>query len=229
MAKDSESDDRLLPFYIFSTRSVWHLINLTVKSFGHAIVFAHHPTDWNSRRGQPAKVERFIQHGLDKVKYPVLPCKILKLENQLRMRINFVFDDPSSNRRYAMYISKSDYIKEINLLYWDGRYAWIKHFSRLLYNTMKYVFFMMIVKLFQFYYMTIYFRNNSKMYFCTRCLIHFKDQKTLQQHRWYCTKAVDPENLSDQLRVTRCFSKHIRNLSSKNATLYETAWCRGKK
>ena len=142
MAQNSESDYRLLPSYILSTRSVLNPINQDLKSFGHAIVFAHHPTDWNARRGQPAKEERFIKHGLDKIKYPVFPCEIPELENQLRIRINlFSFDDPSGYRRYAMYVSKSDYIEEINLLYWDGRYAWIKHFSRLFYDTMKYVFF----------------------------------------------------------------------------------------
>ena len=124
-----------------STRLVLNPINQELKSFGHAIVFVHHPTDWNARRGQPAKEERLIQHGLDKIKYSVLPCEVPKLEKQLRMRINFLsFDDQSGFRRYAMHISKSDFIKEINLLYLDGRYAWIKHFSRQFYNTMKYDF-----------------------------------------------------------------------------------------
>ena len=54
--------------------------------------------------------------------------------------------------------------------------------SRLFYNTMKYVCFMMIDKLFYFYYMTISFSNNSKQHFCTRCFKQFKEQKTLQQH-----------------------------------------------
>ena len=118
MAQNSESDYRLLPSFILSTRSVLNPINQDVKSFGHAIVFAHHPTDWNASRGQPAKEERLIQHGLDKIKYSVLPCEIPNLENQLRMRINlFSFDDPSGYWRYAMYISKSDFIEEINLLY----------------------------------------------------------------------------------------------------------------
>ena len=140
MAQNSESDYRLWPSYILSTRLVLNPINQDLKSVGHAIVVAKHQTDWNARRGQPAKEERLIQHGLDKIKYPVLPCEIPKLENQLRMRINlYSCDDASGYRRYAMYISKSDFIKEINLIYWDGGYAWIKHFSRMFYDTMKYV------------------------------------------------------------------------------------------
>ena len=73
MAQNSKSDYRLLPSYILSTRSVLNPINRDFKSFGHAIVFAHHPTDWYARRGKPAKEERLIQHGLDKIKYPGLP------------------------------------------------------------------------------------------------------------------------------------------------------------
>ena len=117
MAQNIESDYRLLPCYNLSTRSVLNPINQDLKSFDHAIVFAHYPTDWNARRGQPAKEERFIKHGLDKLKYPVFPYDISESENQLRMRINlFSFDDQSGYRRYAMYVSKSDYMEEINLL-----------------------------------------------------------------------------------------------------------------
>ena len=79
---------------------------------------------------------------------------------------------------------------------------------------------MMIVKLFYFYYMTISFSNNLKKHFCTRCLKQFKEQKTLQQHRWYCKKEVDPENLIDKLRVTGGFSKNIRNLTIERTRRY---------
>ena len=79
---------------------------------------------------------------------------------------------------------------------------------------------MMIVKLFHFYYMTISFSNNSKKHFCTRCLKHFTEQKTLQQHRLYCKNEVDPENLIDQLRVTGGYSKHIRNSTIERTRRY---------
>ena len=110
-----------------------------LKSFGHAIVFAHHPTDWNSHRGQPANDSLFIQHYLDSLKYPVLPNEIPELEDKLKLKINlFSFDDAFGYKRYALYISKRYYNEEINLLFWDGRYALIKHFfSRLFFDTTK--------------------------------------------------------------------------------------------
>ena len=73
MAQNSESDYRLLPSYILSTRSVLNPINQNLNSFVHAIVFAHHPTDWIACQKQPAKEKRLIQHGLDKINNPVLP------------------------------------------------------------------------------------------------------------------------------------------------------------
>ena len=138
MAQGTESDYRLLPSFIASTRTVLNPKNRDLKSFGHAIVFAYHPTDWNSHRRKPANNSRFIQHGLDSVKYPVLPNEIPELEDKLKLRINvFSFDDAFGYKRYALYISQRFYMGEINLLFWDGRYAWIKHFSRLFFDTTK--------------------------------------------------------------------------------------------
>ena len=76
----AKSDYRLLPSFIASTRSVLNPMNCDVKSFGHAIVFAPHPTDWNSDRSQPANNNRFIKHELDSVKYPVCSNNISKLK-----------------------------------------------------------------------------------------------------------------------------------------------------
>ena len=140
MAQGTESDYRLIPSFIASTRSVLNPKNRDLKRFGHAIVFAHHPTDWNSHRGQPANDSRFIQHNLDSLKYPVLPNEIPELEDKLKLRINlFSFHDAFGYKRYALYISKRYNNEEINLLFWNWRYAWIKHFSRLFFDTTKYV------------------------------------------------------------------------------------------
>ena len=79
MAQSIESDYRLLPSYIASTRSVLNPRNNDLQIFGHAIAFSLFPTDWRSRGVYSASNSRFIQHGLDKIKYPVLPNEILGL------------------------------------------------------------------------------------------------------------------------------------------------------
>ena len=118
MAQGSESDYRLLPSFIASTRSVLNPRNNDLKSFGHAIAFALHPTDWRSRRVYSASNSRFIEHGIDKIKHPVLPNVIPGLEDKLHYRINlFSFDDAFGYKRYAQYISIRFYHKEINFFF----------------------------------------------------------------------------------------------------------------
>ena len=80
MAQGSESDYRLLPSFIASTRSVLNPINRDVKSCGHATVFAPHPTDLNTDRGQSANNNQFNQYELDSLKYPVFPNEISELK-----------------------------------------------------------------------------------------------------------------------------------------------------
>ena len=77
MAHSSESDYRLLPSFIASTLSVLNQRNNDLKSFGHAISFALHPTDWICRRVYSASNNRFSQHGLDKIKYRFYRMKFL--------------------------------------------------------------------------------------------------------------------------------------------------------
>ena len=60
MEQGSESDYRLLPSFIASTLSVLNPMNSDLKTFGHAIAFALHPTDWSSRRVFSATNSRFI-------------------------------------------------------------------------------------------------------------------------------------------------------------------------
>ena len=139
MAQGSESNYRLLPSFIASTRSVLNPRNNELESFKHAIAFAPHPTDWTSRKVYLASNSRYIKHGLYKIKYLVLPNKIPGLEDKLHYRINlFLFDDAFGYKRYAQYISKRFYHEEINLIFSDGRYAWIKHFARFFADTTKY-------------------------------------------------------------------------------------------
>ena len=128
------SDYRLLPEYLSSTRGVLNPENQDNKSFGYAIVFHFHPGDWvyNTPEDLEHWILRFKQHGLDKVNYPVRLTDVEKLEEQLRLRINvFTFDDPEGFKRHHYYISPKYYKEEVNLLYWDQRFVYIRHFSRL--------------------------------------------------------------------------------------------------
>ena len=88
MAQGSESDYRLLPLFIVSTRSFLNPLNNDLKSFGHAIAFALHLTIWRSRKNFSTSNSRFIQHGLDKIQYSVLLNDIPTLEERLQIKIS---------------------------------------------------------------------------------------------------------------------------------------------
>ena len=47
-------------------------------------------------------------------------------------------------------------------------------------------------------------------HFCTRCLKHFTEQRTLDQHKWYCKNEVEPGDLIDALRDTGGYSKEVK-------------------
>ena len=55
-----------------------------------------------------------------------------------------------------------------------------------------------------------FYSRKEKKHFCTRCLKHFKEQKTLHQHQWYCINEVEPGNLIDDLRNTGEYLKEVR-------------------
>ena len=100
MAQGSESDYRLLQSFIASTQSVLNPRNNNLKSFWHAIYFFLHLTDWKSRKTYSASNSRFIQHELNKIKYPVLPNEIFGIKDKLYYKINiFSFDDAIEYKR----------------------------------------------------------------------------------------------------------------------------------
>ena len=49
-----------------------------------------------------------------------------------------------------------------------------------------------------------------KKHFCTRCLKHFMEERSLQQHAFHCKNEVEPGNLIDALRDTGGYSKEVR-------------------
>jgi hypothetical protein len=146
MSNNSETDFRLLPKFIQSKRAILNPINNDHCSFGYAIVLFLYPNEWRICSSKVLLTQRlklkFAQHKLNEITYPVHIEDIPSIEDLLNFRINvFTFADSSGFKRYSLYISKKYKTEEINLLYWDGRFAWIKFLSRLFYDIQKYVLF----------------------------------------------------------------------------------------
>ena len=95
-------------------------------------MFTQNPKDWREYSSKPEMDIYFEQLGLNKIKYPVLLNEVPSCEEQLNIRINvFTFDDEAGFKRHSHYISQKFKSEEVNLLYWEGRYALIKYVSRL--------------------------------------------------------------------------------------------------
>ena len=59
-----------------------------------------------------------------------------------------------------------------------------------------------------------------KKQFCTRCLKHFTEQRTLSQHKWYCKNKFEPGNLIDAFRDTGGYSKEVMEARWDRIRLY---------
>ena len=137
----SESDFRLLPKFLQSKQAILNPMNNDRCSFGYAIVLFYHPGEWKHRFKSFISEnwkQRFAQHKLDQINYPVQIGDIPAIEDQLNLRINvFTFDGSTGHKRHSLYISKKYKPEEINLIYWEGRFAWIKFLSRLFHDITK--------------------------------------------------------------------------------------------
>ena len=93
---------------------------------------------------------------------------IPQLEEQLQTSFNvFSFYDKDGRGRYVMFVSKRTMPREIDLLYYDNHYVWIKNFSRLFHDITK---------------------KDHQYLFCKRCLSHFLKEEHLTRHQQLCTR-----------------------------------------
>ena len=80
----------------------------------------------------------FEQLGLNKIKYPALLNEVPACEQQLNIQINvFTFDDAAGFKRHSQYISQRLRHQEVNLLYWEGRYALMQIWFKTLFECWK--------------------------------------------------------------------------------------------
>ena len=157
-----------LPEFLDLKRAIINVKNTDNRCFGYAILSALYPNQNNPQRAQ-----RYIFHfedaGLDTISYPVEPSEVPVLEEQLNLKINiFSFYDDLGKARYPLYVSKREhYRKEIDLLYWDGHYAWIKRFSSFIFDLSP---------------------KHSMKFFCKRCFGVFLTDTTYKRHLEICSR-----------------------------------------
>ena len=114
---------------------------------------------------------------LDAIEYPVSPIDLPQIELRLNISINVIgFYDGDGKARYPIYCSRQVRETEVDLLYWDGHFAWIKDFSRLMRDITKHA---------------------NRYFWCKRCFCRFQAEDTLDRHKQLCTR----ENLISNVHI----------------------------
>ena len=72
------------------------------------------------------------RNNLGNLPYPIKPSDVSNNEDILQININvFSFFDDEGKERYPMFISRKNYPRWVNLLYWNEHYAPIKNIDKL--------------------------------------------------------------------------------------------------
>ena len=154
-----------LPEHLLKKNAIINVINRDNRCFGYAVLSALHP-NITAHPNRPTQYEHFFeQHQLQNVQYPVSQNDIPQLEDMLRIRINLFTFSHQGHRIYPIYSSKKLFNIEIDLLHWDGHYAWIKNFSKLMFDITK---------------------HHGIKYFCKGCFGHFNSESKLILHKQNC-------------------------------------------
>ena len=106
--------------------------------------------------------EMFQRHHLDTIPYPISPNDVHLYEDQLQMNINvFSFFDDEGRARHTLVISRKNYERVANLLYWKDHDKPITSIPRLFADITK---------------------HNPQKQFFLRCLGHFSSEEVFARH-----------------------------------------------
>lgn len=163
-----------LPHLLKDSKSIVNVDNKDDRCFGYALLSALHPQEQNCNRARKYDIF-FTEHGLDDIDYPVSPDEVPGLEDQLQINVNiFSFFDDEGQGKYPLYVSRRNFQTTIDLLFWEGHYAWIKNFDKFMHSIT---------------------RHNGRKFICKRCFGHFNEEDLLEQHQYLCAR----EDFSSQI------------------------------
>ena len=121
--------------YLSKKKAIVNIRNNNKRCFGYSVLAAllpYYPHNHPYRQSLYSDTD-FAEYGLDAIEYPVSPIDLPRIEQQLNLSINVIgFYDDDGKARYPLYCSWHVSETEVDLLYWDGHFSWIKDFSRLM-------------------------------------------------------------------------------------------------
>jgi hypothetical protein len=158
-----------LPKFLKAKKAIVNVNNRDNRCFGYALLSALHPVE--SGHLHPTRANQYdkffrMHPALESLKFPVSLDQLEVVERTVRIPFNvYSFFDDEGRGRYPVYLSKEDSDATIDLLFWNGHYAWIKNFSRFLGDITK---------------------NEHQRFYCKRCLGHFCTPEALANHQLFC-------------------------------------------
>ncbi len=163
-----------LPKFLKNKHAIINVQNTDNRCFGYSILAflnpitknAHFPIFYN---------KLFKEYGLDNIQYPVEIDDIPAIEEKLQIAINvFSFFDDEGKARYPKFISKKkeQFKREVDLLFWNNHYAYIKNFSAFISD--------------------LHWSNRKKK-FCKQCFGFFLDNVSYELHLPYCKEMGIPD------------------------------------
>ena len=156
-----------VPEYLLRKKTLINVTNEDNRCFGYALLSClESVSEYKFCRNSTLAYDRYFEkYKLDTLQYPVELCHIINIEQQLKIALNvYGYYDDKGHERYPIYVSDSKFETTIDLFYWEGRYAWIRNFSRFMAGT----------------------TTGKCKETCRRCLERFKTETTLLKHAPQC-------------------------------------------
>ena len=119
-----------LPKFLLQKKAIINVHNNDNRCFGYALLSSLHPATSNvSRRTQYDQF--FAAHpALNALEYPVDINQFEDVEERINIPFNvYTFYDDEGRARYPLYLSRENPDTAVDLLFWNGHYAWIKSFT----------------------------------------------------------------------------------------------------
>ena len=155
-----------LPAFLASKKAIVNVRNADTRCFGYAILSALHPAQYHPERA--GRYDRYFDEHVElrDLTYPVEVDQFQVVEDRIRIPFNvYTYYDDSGRARYPLYLSHVNPDVAIDLLYFEGHFAWIKNFSRFLGDQNS---------------------NEHMSFYCKRCLGRFSRESALTKHKLFC-------------------------------------------
>jgi hypothetical protein len=192
---------RSLPEYLENKKAIVNIQNNDNRCFGYALLyFLEHINlpEKNAHRPNYYTQRMFADNHIQDIPYPISPNDVHKYEDVCQIKINlFTFFDDEGRSRHPLYVSRKNYPREANLLYWNQHYALIAHFNRLFGDITK---------------------TDDQHHFCMRCLGYFNNADILARHQQLCTRE-DFVSTLHVLPAPDSKQAHIRFMNFKTCTM----------